>query len=113
MRMGAKKEKFLVIMKILSVEIPVKESISRMTIEWKRGKKKSETRNTFDLSPQKPLALVNETFSKLSVFYRNSKSNKYFKKIANIRVKGYTASSGFKEKTIGELDLDISLFVGI
>lgn len=51
MRMGAKKEKFLVIMKILSIEVPVKEPVSRMSIEWKRGKKKSETKNTFDLTP--------------------------------------------------------------
>lgn len=84
-----------------------------MTIEWRRGDKKSETRTTFDLSPKKPLAFVNETFSKASVFYMNSKTGKYFKKLAIIRVKGYTQSSGNKEKVMGELELDISNFVGI
>lgn len=84
-----------------------------MSIEWKRGKKKSETINPFELNPAKPLALVNETFSKSSVFYLSSKTGKYFKKIANIRVKGYSASSNVKEKVIGELELDISQFVGV
>jgi hypothetical protein len=79
-----------------------------MSIEWKRGKKKSETKNAFELSPQKPLALVNETFSKSSVFYLSSKTGKYFKKIANIRVKGYSSTSGSKEKILGDLELDIS-----
>lgn len=113
MRMGTKKQKFLIIMKILSVEIPVKEDVQRMTIEWRRGDKKSETKTTFELSPQKPLAFVNETFSKSSVFYLNSKTGKYFKKMAVIRVKGYMESYGNKEKIMGELELDISHFVGI
>lgn len=112
-RMGTKKEKFLIIMKIISVEIPVKESVTRMSIEWKRGNKKSETQNAFELSPESPLALVNEAFSKLSIFYHSTKTGKYQKKIANIRVKGYTAASALKEKILGELDLDISMFVGV
>ena len=111
--MGAKKQKFLIIMKILSVEIPVKELVQRMSIEWRRGDKKSETRTTFELDPSKPLAFVNETFSKSSVFYLNSKTGKYFKKMAVIRVKGYMESFGNKEKVIGELELDISNFVGV
>ena len=113
MRMGAKKQKFLIIMKILSVEIPVKEIVQRMSIEWRRGDKKSETRTTFQLEPSKPLAFVNETFSKSSVFYLNNKTGKYFKKLAVIRVKGYMESSGNKERIIGELELDISNFVGV
>ena len=84
-----------------------------MTIEWRRGDKKSETRTTFELQPGKPLAFVNETFSKSSVFYLNNKTGKYFKKLAVIRVKGYTESGGNKEKIMGEIELDISNFVGI
>jgi hypothetical protein len=64
-----------------------------MTIEWRRGDKKSETRTTFELKPENPLAFVNETFSKSSVFYLNSKTGNYFKKLAVIRVKGYMESS--------------------
>lgn len=82
-----------------------------MTIEWKRGNKKSETKTTFELTPEKPIAYVNETFSKNSVFYKSTKTDKYFKKLAQIRVKGYSASSGYKEKIMGELELDISLFM--
>lgn len=82
MRMGTKKEKFLVLMKILSVEIPVKELVQKMTIEWKRGNKKSETKTKFELTPEKPISYVNETFSKNSVFYKSTKTDKYFKKLA-------------------------------
>jgi hypothetical protein len=110
-RIGTKKEKFLVLMKILSVEIPVKEQVSKMSIEWKRGDKKSETKTPFELSPEQPIAYVNETFSKVSVFYRSTKTEKYFKKLALIKVKGYTKSSGGKEKILGELELDISMFM--
>jgi len=111
MRMGTKKEKFLVLMKILSIEIPVKEPHQRITIEWKRGNKKSETKSTFELTKEKPMAVINETFSKSSVFYKSTKNDKYFKKLAHIRVKGYAASNGNKEKILGELELDISLFM--
>ena len=89
-RMGAKKENFLILMKIISIDIPVKEHIRRVSIEWKRGDKKSETKNQLELTPDKTFSLVNETFSKLSVFYMNSKTGKYFKKAALMRVKGFT-----------------------
>lgn len=82
LRVGAKKENFLVLMKILSVEIPVKEQVTKMSIEWKRGDKKSETKTPFELSPEQPIAYINETFSKASVFYLSTKTNKYFKKLA-------------------------------
>eukprot|EP00347_Sterkiella_histriomuscorum_P015977 403354973 len=111
MRMGTKKERFLVLMKILSVEIPVKETVNKMSIEWRRGNKKSETKTAFELTREKPIAYVNETFSKASIFYKSTKTEKYFKKLAHIRVKGYTASGGSKEKILGELELDISLFM--
>ena len=111
MRMGTKKEKFLVLMKVLSIEIPVKEPVSRMTIEWKRGDKKSETKTPFAITPEQPVAYVNETFSKASVFYRSTKTDKYFKKLVHIRARGFTQSGGAKEKILGELELDLSLFV--
>ena len=40
----------MIVMKILYVEIPVKEPVQRMTIEWKRGAKKSETKSEFELN---------------------------------------------------------------
>jgi hypothetical protein len=129
MRMGTKKERFLVLMKILSVEIPVRETVTRMSVEWKRGNKKSETKSAFELTPDKPIAYVNETFSKNSVFYRSTKTGKYFKKLAQFRVKGYplapasfkngpsgasgqgSGAQGAKEKILGEIVIDISLFM--
>lgn len=108
-RLGSKKERFLVLMKILSLELSVQEPVERISIEWKRGEKKSETKAIFELGPQKHQTQINETFSKSSVFYYAPKSQSYFKKLAQIRVKGFIFG---KEKHLGEVELDISQFVG-
>lgn len=42
-RIGYKKEKFYVYMKIVSLEIPVKEPFTNVHIEWKRGNKTMQT----------------------------------------------------------------------
>lgn len=63
-RIGSKEESFLIIMKILSLEIAVTEAYERISIEWKRGEKKTETKAIFELSPQKHTTLINETFTK-------------------------------------------------
>ena len=52
-RLGSKKERFVVLMKILSLEVSVTEFFDRISIEWKRGEKKSETKAMFELSPLK------------------------------------------------------------
>ena len=110
-RLGSKKEKYLVLIKILSIEVSVTEVIERISIEWKRGEKKSETKAMFELAPQKHQALINETFSKSSIFYYAPKAQTYFKKLTQIRVKGYAAVGG-KEKSLGVVEIDISQFVG-
>ena len=58
------------------------------------------------------MTLVNETFSTQSVFYHNLKTDKYFLKKAKIRVKGYPHDSNGWEKVLGELEIDISQYVG-
>lgn len=45
------------------------------------------------------------------MFYKSTKTEKYYKKLVQIRVKGYCESNGYKEKILGELELDISLFM--
>jgi hypothetical protein len=87
-RFGSKKEKFLVLMKILQLEISVQEPFEKISIEWKRGEKKSETKAIFELSPHKQQTQINETFTKSSVFFFSHKSQTYFLKLANIRVRG-------------------------
>ena len=52
-RLGSKKELHLVLMKILQLEIAVSEPYERISIEWKRGEKKSETKAIFELNPHK------------------------------------------------------------
>ena len=106
--LGSKKEKYYVIMKIISVEIPVKEKYTNVHLEWKRGSKKSNTKQTLELTPQNPVAVFLETFSKHSVFY--TKNNTIYKKLINIRIKGTNEQK--KDKLLGEIDLNISEFVG-
>lgn len=55
-RIGFKKEKFYVYMKIVSVEIPVKEPFTNVRVEWKRGNKRSITEQERFLTPQQPIA---------------------------------------------------------
>lgn len=108
-RLGSKKERYLILMKILSLEIGVTEPVERISIEWRRGEKKSETSTIFDLSPTKHQTLINETFSKTSVFYFAPKTQTFFKKLAHIKVKGFTFG---KERSLGECELDLSVLVG-
>jgi hypothetical protein len=110
-RMGSKKETYLVLLKLLSLEISVTEHIDRISIEWKRGEKTSCTQPHFELTPQKHVTAINETFSKTSVFYFAPKSQTYFKKVAMIRVRGFTHGSS-KQRELGEVELDLAPLVG-
>lgn len=86
-RVGTKKEMHLVLMKVISIEIPVKEQTKNVKIEWKRGNLRLETSKQIDISPEAPQAEVGHTFKKLSAFYRNQKTGKYQTKYANLYVK--------------------------
>lgn len=110
-RYGAKKEKLYVVMKIISVEMPVKENYTKVVIEWKRGNKKSETQSDQNLSPEAPIAVFLESFTKHSLFYKDNKTLKYHKKVALMKVRG-TKKIGGKEKLLGEIELDIAEYVG-
>lgn len=110
-RYGAKKEKLYVLMKIISVEIPVKEPHHHLVIEWKRGNKKSETTAADqNLSAESPAAVFLETFTKHSVFFKDNKTGKYHKKMAILKVKGKNVAG--KEKLLGEIELDIAEYAG-
>ena len=45
------REKFIVIMKVTQVDIPVDEHFKRITIEFKRGQRRVLSRGTFELGP--------------------------------------------------------------
>lgn len=77
-RLGYKKEKFFVYMKIVSIEIPVKETFSNVCVEWKRGNKSRITSSDKVLSPLQQVVTFNEIFSKHSIFYRDEKNNSTF-----------------------------------
>ncbi|CDW79311.1 UNKNOWN [Stylonychia lemnae] len=112
-RLGTKKQKYLISMQIVSIEIPADEMIQRMTLEWRRGKKKFETKNYFQISPERQKVEINEIFSKVSMFYLHQKTNKHEKKDCSLKLKGFTASSGFKEKVIGVIKFELSDYVGM
>ncbi len=103
--MGTKKERFLIQMKINEVEIQVTEKVERVAIEWRRGDKKHLTKDVYELTPENSILSINETFQKLSVFYKDEKKEKYFKKDVNIKVLGFIA--GYF-RTLGEVNFDIS-----
>lgn len=97
-RLGTKKLDFLIAIKVLSLELNAKETVQRLTIEWVRGDQKSETKKFFSLQPEESRITFDEPiiFTKESVFYLHTKTNKYDKKDCFIRVKGYTESTGYK-----------------
>jgi hypothetical protein len=109
-RMGSKKEQYLVLMKILQLEIAVTESFEKISIEWNRGDKTSATKAIFELNPHKQFTLINETFSKSSQFYFAPKTQTFYKKLTTIKIKGNNAKG--KECVLGECEIDISQFVG-
>jgi len=45
------REKFIVIMKVTQVDIPVDEHFKRIVIEFKRGQRRVLSRGTFELGP--------------------------------------------------------------
>lgn len=109
-RVGTKKEMHLILMKVVSLEIPVKEPKKNVKIQWKRGDLRLETAQPIELTPESPCVNVLYTFKKLSAFYRGQKSKKYQTKYANLYVKavdetteGGTPSPASKGKTLGEL----------
>lgn len=51
-RVGTKKEMHLILMKIIAIDIPVKEPTKNIKIEWKRGNLKLETNKAIDLTPE-------------------------------------------------------------
>lgn len=60
-------------MRILSVDIPVKEPTTDVTIEWKRGQKKSVAKASSDITPLNHVLLFEDVFKKMSYFYKDEK----------------------------------------
>jgi hypothetical protein len=85
---GTKKEMFLILMRVVSIEIPVKEPFCNVKIQWKRGDLKLETSNRITIDPEVPVTKIDHTFKKYSAFYRNTKTGKYQAKLASLFVKG-------------------------
>ena len=55
-RIGYKKEKYWVFMKIVSVEVPVKEPFTNVHVEWKRRNKNATTSQDRVLTPEQTIA---------------------------------------------------------
>jgi len=85
---GTSKEFFFVQIKILSVDIPVKEITSDVQIEWKRGQKKTMAKMLQELSPLNHVAVMEELFTKMSFFYKDDSKGTYQKKMVMIKVNG-------------------------
>jgi hypothetical protein len=74
--LGAKKETFYLQVTIVSLDIPVKEATERVQVYWKRGIKREVTKGEYVLSPSNSMIEINETFKKMSIFYKDEKKSK-------------------------------------
>jgi len=82
-----KKEMHIVLMKVLAIEIPVKETVSNISIQWTRGDFSIASKNKYELKPEaQNCEMKNEMFVKLSAFYRNSTTGKYQSKSITISI---------------------------
>eukprot|EP00347_Sterkiella_histriomuscorum_P005643 403355813 len=112
-RIGTKKQEYLVSIKIKALELHAQTNVQRMTIEWVRGDKRSETKKYFALSTDQTRVELDEIFTKESVFYLHQKTNKYDKKDCWIRVKGHTETTGYKPTYLGQIKLELSNYIGM
>lgn len=111
--MKGSKAKHIVMMKVTQVDIPVDEIVKRITIEWKRGQRRIQSRGTFELAPGQQMATPNESFFHISQFEFVKKYNSYEKKLVHVKLKGYSESSKYKKtRLLGERLIDISQYVG-
>ena len=99
-------------MKVISVEVPVQAPCEKVTVEWTRGDKVCVTKNQFELTPEKPLALVNETFTKNSIFYKINKTDNYQNKMAILKVKGICPKMDMNLRVIGDCEINITQSMG-
>jgi hypothetical protein len=51
-RVGTKKEMHLILMRVVSLDIPVKETARNIKIEWKRGNLRLESKKSVELTPE-------------------------------------------------------------
>jgi hypothetical protein len=108
----------IILMRVVSIEVPVREPYCNVKVQWKRGDLKLETTNRIVIDPEVPVTVIDHTFKKYSAFYRNSKTGKYRTKLAQISIKGQANGESainqpgaIKPKLLGELELDLASFV--
>jgi len=68
-------------MSILSLTMQSEENIDKIVIDWKRGDKKSSTRSFYTITPDQRIAEINETFKKLSLFFKDEKKGTFQRKM--------------------------------
>ena len=102
-------------MKILSFEVPVREIVSKIKIQWTRGDFTINSREVYEIAPNRQKAEVSEMFVKLSAFYRNPANGKYQSKGLTIAISGFTDGKDPKPKPkfLGKIDIDLGQYVGM
>ena len=108
-RMKTQKERYLIVMNILSLKMDVTEDVDKIIIEWRRGNKKSVTRDFYRLSTLNQVTDVGEIFKKLSVFYKDEKKGVFMKKNVLMKLTGCVKN---KVKSLGHVQFDLSGLVG-
>ncbi len=74
-RLNTVKEEYKISVKFISLEMHYKKPLNDIIIEWKRGNTKKETKNTFMIDPENPIAMINENLETISVFYKIKNTN--------------------------------------
>ena len=99
---------FMIIMKVLWVEIPVKEEVFQVRIEWTRGDFKREGKKRLELNPDNYRKDVDEIFLKMSAFKRKANGS-YKIKNAIFTVTGLNHLG--KVKFLGEIEVELSQYL--
>ena len=96
---------YMIIMKVKWVEIPVKEDVFQVRVEWTRGDFKREGKKRLEITPQNYRVEVDEIFLKMSAFKRKA-NGQYKSKNAHFAVSGLNHLG--KVKFLGEIDVELS-----
>ena len=105
------REQFMVIIKVVTLDIPVKEEVKQVHIDWVRGDFKREGQKKFNMGEGlQKVENINEMFLKQSKFIKLKKINQYKPKNCLFNIQGLNNAG--KTKVLGELEIELTQFIG-
>jgi len=77
---STEKQYFFIHIVVLGIYVPVLRDHEDISVEWKRGSHRELSKKNYSILAQDHVAEVSEEFFKLSIFYKDTKKDKYQKK---------------------------------